>query len=61
MPHVRGRVEELKEGLLKEMSHTRILPISAARGENTRELMQRVRKLLDKIDGLVRVKVREGG
>lgn len=52
LPHVQEKVPALKEALLQDMGHTRIMEISAATGLNTQELMQRVRKLLNKIDGL---------
>jgi GTPase Era involved in 16S rRNA processing len=50
LPHVRAKSGELVEALLSRMGHTRVLEISAAARENTRELMQRVRRLLDKVD-----------
>mmetsp|Transcript_6675 Transcript_6675/g.8794 ORF Transcript_6675/g.8794 Transcript_6675/m.8794 type:complete len:549 (-) Transcript_6675:137-1783(-) len=48
---VRDKLESGLEDQLKEkMGHSRLLTISAATGENIKELMERTRKLLDKIE-----------
>lgn len=52
LPHVRDSLDVLRPRLLEKMGHSRLLEISAASTENCRELMLRVRKLLDKIDAL---------
>ncbi|GAB5033664.1 gtp-binding protein obg [Nannochloropsis oceanica] len=50
LPQVREKTEELKTALLSHMGHTRLLEISAAAGTNTKELMLRVARLLEKVD-----------
>jgi GTP-binding protein len=47
IPEVRENLDSLIETLKKEAGHTRVIGISAATGERVKEVMQRVRKLVD--------------
>eukprot|EP00981_Chlorochromonas_danica_P008350 scaffold2136_cov170-Ochromonas_danica.AAC.4 len=49
IPEVREKQLHLIRDLKKVAGHSRILPISAATGENVKELMIRVRKLVDSL------------
>lgn len=47
LPEVRDQQVELLKQLRKVAGHTRVIPISAATGENVRDLMVRTKKLVD--------------
>lgn len=47
IPEVREKLEPLLTSIRKEAGHSRVLGISAATGERTKELMQRVRRLVE--------------
>eukprot|EP00752_Nemacystus_decipiens_P010585 g9426.t1 len=47
LPHVRSKQEELEVMIKAELDHTRFMSISAVAGENTKDLMRRLRKLVN--------------
>lgn len=49
IPEVRAKQVELIADLKQVAGHTRILPVSAATGENVKELMLRIRKLVESL------------
>lgn len=57
LTEVREKIESgLEEDLKEKMGHGRLLAISAVTGDNVRTLMERTRKLLDKIEEKERLK-----
>ena len=49
IPEVRAQLDDLTRRLKKAAGHTRVMGISAATGENVKELMQRVRKVVESL------------
>ena len=49
IPEVRDKLEELTKRIKQVSGHTRVMGISAATGERVKELMQRVRKVVESL------------
>ena len=49
IPEVRDQLEDLTRRLKQAAGHTRVMGISAATGERVKELMQRVRKVVESL------------